>query len=172
MAENEANNQEEVKKELPKKKFPLKILILVVVFLFLFGGGVFVWKGNLLAGFLSKDEAGIEEIEEGYGNAKPDIGPVYELNTFIVNLAGTHGKRYLKSKVELELSAEEAKPEMERRLPQIRDNVLTLLSSKTYEDINTLEGKFQLRAEIMSVLNQHLTTGQITNVYFTEFIVQ
>jgi flagellar FliL protein len=47
-----------------------------------------------------------------------------------------------------------------------------MLSSKTYDDIKTLEGKFQLREEIISILNQHLNSGKIKNVYFTDFIVQ
>ena len=30
----------------------------------------------------------------------------------------------------------------------------------------------QLRVEIMALLNQYLKTGKVTNIYFTEFIVQ
>ena len=37
-----------------------------------------------------------------------------------------------------------------------------MLSSKTFEDVNTLEGKFQLRSELMAMFNQFLATGMIT----------
>jgi flagellar FliL protein len=47
-----------------------------------------------------------------------------------------------------------------------------MLSSKTFQDISTFEGKLQLRAELLAMLNQHLSTGMIINIYFTEFIVQ
>jgi len=46
------------------------------------------------------------------------------------------------------------------------------LGSKNYEDINSMEEKIQLRAELMMMLNQHLKTGKIRNIYFSEFIVQ
>ena len=39
-------------------------------------------------------------------------------------------------------------------------------------EILNCEGKFLLRTEIISMLNQHFKTGKIINVYFTEFIVQ
>ena len=74
--------------------------------------------------------------------------------------------------MELELDSEKTEAELIKRLPQVRDSILTMLSSKSNEDINTLEGKFQLRAEIISKLNQSLKTGKIKNVYFTDFIIQ
>jgi flagellar FliL protein len=62
--------------------------------------------------------------------------------------------------------------EINKRLPQVRDSILTLLSSKSNDDINTLEGKYQLRAEILTSVNQYLKTGKIKNIYFTDFIIQ
>ncbi|MBW1763967.1 MAG: flagellar basal body-associated FliL family protein, partial [Deltaproteobacteria bacterium] len=101
-----------------------------------------------------------------------EIGPIYSMDTFIVNLVGTRSKSYLKAKLELELSNEKVKDEINKRLPQFRDTILTLLSTKSDGDIRTLEGKFQVRTEIMMQLNQYLTSGNIRNVYFTDFIVQ
>ena len=111
-----------------------------------------------------------QAIREG---PAPIENPQYlQLDTFIVNLMEADGKRYLKSRLDLELNNKEVKLEVDKRLPQIRDNILTLLSGKSFDDIHTLEGKFLLRTEVISMLNQHLKTGKITNVYFTEFIVQ
>ena len=100
------------------------------------------------------------------------MGPVYNMETFLVNLNEPQGKRYLKAKVTIELDTENVQVELERRLPQIRDGVLTMLSSKAYSDISDLTGKYQLRAELISIINSYLKTGKIANVYFTEFIVQ
>jgi len=174
MAENEEKNLEEKeeKEELQKKKFPVKIIIFSTLFLFLFGGGFFVWKGGLLAKFLPNVDKQAIEGEKGDESAKSDIGPIYSLDTFIVNLMEADGKRYLKSRLDLELNNDGVVLEVEKRLPQIRDSILTMLSSKSFDDIHTLEGKFLLRTEIISMLNQHLKTGQVTNIYFTEFIIQ
>ena len=42
------------------------------------------------------------------------MGPIYSLETFIVNLVGGRGKNYLKAKVELELDSEKTISEIER----------------------------------------------------------
>lgn len=153
----------------PKKGLPINIIVTAVLALCIIGGGLYVWKGGLLSKFTGKSEARTEEKTE---SAAEEVSAIFELETFIVNLSGGAGNNYLKIKISLELNKETLKEEIEKRLPQFRDAILTLLSSKTYEDVKTLEGKAQMRAEIITMLNQYLKTGKITNVYFGDFIVQ
>jgi len=163
---------EELEKELPeeeqqgegRKGFPLKFILIALVALLVLGGGVAVWKMGVLA------KAG-EALKVAPKRSGKDIGPILPLDTFIVNLSG-QSKNYLKAKLELELDQEKTGAEINRRLPQLRDKILTTLSSKTFEEISSLEGKYQLRAELQSSLNEYLTTGKVTNIYFTDFIVQ
>jgi flagellar FliL protein len=172
MAEEEVNDVEEEKAEAQKKSFPVKMLVISVLFLFLFGGGLIVWKGGLLAKLLEKEEEKTAAIQKGGGDPNSGIGPIYPMETFIVNLLDPHGKRFLKARLSLELDNELAIAEVERRLPQFRDSILTMLASKMYKDIIQLEGKYQLRAEMMMMLNRYLNSGKIKNIYFTEFIIQ
>ena len=170
MAEEKKDDLEQEDKETQegapqRKKVPINLIIISILVLCLLGGGIYVWKSGLLS--KDTDSAALDEQED-----KQDMGPIYSLDTFIVNLVGGRGKNYLKAKVELELDSDKTTMEIEKRLPQVRDAILTMLSSKSNEDINTLEGKFQLRAEIISTLNQNLKTGKVKNVYFTDFIVQ
>lgn len=154
-----------------KKGFPLKLVILLVAVLVLGGGGFFAWKMGMLNKFLGGEkQAHASKVEKK--DAPLDVGPTRSLDTFLVNLADPNGKRYLKVKMDLELSEDKMILELDKRLPQLRDTILTTLCSKTYEEIGTLEGKMQLRMEIMARLNQHLKTGKVKNLYFTEFIVQ
>jgi len=163
-----ANSEETLMEESGGKGgLPIKLILVVFVVLILAGGGVLVLKSGLISGG--------EETAEATTNQKEvttDIGPIYPLETFIVNLADPRGKKYLKTKLELELDMPIVVQEIDQRLPQFRDTILTILSSKSFEEIQQLEGKYQLRAEIMTMLNQYLTSGEITNIYFTEFIVQ
>jgi flagellar FliL protein len=94
------------------------------------------------------------------------------MQPFIVNLVDPSGKRYLKATLSLELDRAEVKSEIETKTVKIRDAVLVLLSSKSFGDISTPEGKRRLREEIVTRINTFLTTGRVTGVYFTEFVVQ
>jgi flagellar FliL protein len=58
------------------------------------------------------------------------------------------------------------------RLPIMDDTVITLLSTKTYDDLYTADGKERLRTEIMNVLTNKLPDLHIISIYFTEFVVQ
>jgi len=154
-----------------KKKggFPKKLIIIAAAVAVLAGGGFYVWNSGLIKSVSKeKKKAHAASTEQ----KKVDIGPIRPMDTFIVNLADPLGKRYLKVKMDLELTDDKILPEIEKRLPQLKDTILTTLSSKNYDDISSLDGKMQLRVELMAMLNQYLKTGRITNIYFTEFIVQ
>lgn len=56
--------------------------------------------------------------------------------------------------------------------PVIDDIVTTVLSSKTFKDIATIEGKQQLKQDLMTQINTALGYQGVINIYFTEFVVQ
>jgi flagellar FliL protein len=101
-----------------------------------------------------------------------EIGPIYPLDQFIVNLVSNNADRYLKCKISLELDSPDLQKEIDKKLPAIRDAIIQILSSKTVEEIQTAKGKEKLKEEIKRKLNEMLTTGEIRNVYFTEFVIQ
>ena len=68
------------------------------------------------------------------------IGPMYKMDTLIVNLADRGGKRYLRTTLQLELDNPDLIEEIDQRLPQLRDAVLMILPAKQYADIGTTEG--------------------------------
>jgi flagellar FliL protein len=148
----------------------LMIIIVSVVLLFMgaVGGGFFILWNKISQ--LPQDPATVEEVPvEEEENA---IGPLYSLDTMIVNLADRGGKRYLRVTMALELSDPEAMTTIESRLPQVRDAILMILPTKKYEDVSTTEGKIALRKQIMEKINSLMTKGQVNNLYFTEFVVQ
>lgn len=157
-------------KKTKKGKSPKNLVILLAAVVVLGGCGFYLWNSGMIKGGAGKEKKKAQAAAPV--QKQLEIGPIRSMDTFIVNLADPMGKRYLKVKMDLELNDEKPSPEIERRLPQLRDTILTTLSSKNYEEISSLDGKMQLRAEIMAMLNQYLKTGKITNIYFTEFIVQ
>lgn len=124
----------------------------------------------------SKTEAAAEGKPEGsHGEAGGKEGAattnMYPLEPFIVNIYDGQELRYLKVKVELEMSSS-TKAELDARLAPIRDAILVLLSSKTLQDIQDLQGKNQLKEEILLAVNRITTPSKIAKVYFTDFVVQ
>ena len=100
------------------------------------------------------------------------LGPIFSLETFIVNLADKGGNRYLRVTMDLEMTNAALDDELTERLPQVRDAVLTILPNKRFENISTAEGKTSLRSELIEELNSFLSQGKITKIYFKEFVVQ
>lgn len=152
-----------------------KILILLIAVLMILmvgmGGGLFLmWNKlsaiNLQANANAAGQPGQE------GSLEQPLGTIYALDTFIVNLADKGGNRYLRITMDLELGIPELETEIEKRLPQIRDSILMILPSKRFADISSVDGKIALRDEILQTLNGFLLKGEITNIYFKEFVVQ
>ena len=172
MAEEKENNQEE-KEE--KKEGGSKLLLIVIIVLLL----LLLIIGGLVAYFLL---SGNEEqpppqqqqkIEKKHKvSSMAEIGPIYPLDPFIVNLVSSNANRYLKCKIDLELDSPELQQEVDKKLPAIRDLIIQILSSKSVEEIQTAKGKQKLKEEIKRKINEILTTGEIKNVYFTEFVIQ
>lgn len=151
-----------------------KTLIIIIAAFLLFvmalmGGGFFILWTKMSALSTQAPPAGEEVVEE---EEAEEIGPLYSLGTLIVNLADEGGNRYLRVSIELELEMAEMTEEIEKRLPQVRDSILMILPTKTFNDINTTPGKIAVRDELLTAMNDIVTSGEIKNLYFTEFVVQ
>ena len=176
MAEEKENTQEEEKEEKKDSGGGNKLLLIVIVVLLL----LLLVIGGLVAYFLlsSNDEEQPPQQEQKKVEKKhkadsmAEIGPIYPLDPFIVNLVSSNANRYLKCKIDLELDSPELQQEVDKKLPAIRDLIIQILSSKTVEEIQTAKGKQKLKEEIKRKINEILTTGEIKNVYFTEFVIQ
>ena len=168
MAKNKDTEAVEEGAEVKKSKKGLLIIIVLVVLLL--GGGGFGAYWFLLR----TPPPTAEELAEIEAAKKPEpvILPVFALKPFVVNLADKKSRRYLKVTMKLELSNEELLEEIDKRRAQLRDVVLTLLSSKTATEVGTMEGKFLLRQDIIKRVNVNLVTGKVTKVYWEEFVVQ
>jgi flagellar basal body-associated protein FliL len=99
-------------------------------------------------------------------------GHVYSMEPFLVNLAAPDQVRYLKVRIDIESTEKKPNEEYQQRVSQLRDSVLTVLSTKRYQDIFDSEGKKKLKEEIISKLNPLVSHFKVKTIYFTEFVVQ
>ena len=162
MAEEKEEVKDAEEKQSPNKS-KLKLIIIAVVVLLIGAGGIYGY---------SKYDKGKKEKAEPTKEAKVSI--VCPLNSFVVNLQDNTGvgKRYLKITMQLKVGKEEDKLLIENNNAQIRDTVLLLLSSQSLKEINTMEGKLELKQTLLSRMNQILGNSIIRGIYFTEFVVQ
>jgi flagellar FliL protein len=58
------------------------------------------------------------------------------------------------------------------RKVEIRDTILRIIQRKSYQDLETLQGKLLLKNEILTEVNRLLPDGVIRDVYFYEFVIQ
>ncbi|MBI5587531.1 MAG: flagellar basal body-associated FliL family protein [Deltaproteobacteria bacterium] len=147
--------------------------IIAVVVIALGAGGFFFFKGK--SGAKHAEEQAAEEAPGhggGHEASAKSGGSVFNLEPFIVNLQDNSGTRYLKLTINLELAPNTSSAELQAQTAQIRDSLIILLSSKGYADIGTVEGKYQMRDEIVARVNQYLRKGKVKTAYFTEFVIQ
>ncbi len=52
------------------------------------------------------------------------------------------------------------------------DVVIKLLSTKSFEDLYTADGKEHLRTELMHAIEESVPGFELVSIYFTEFVVQ
>ncbi|MDR0453703.1 MAG: flagellar basal body-associated FliL family protein [Deferribacteraceae bacterium] len=166
----------------PKKDGGNKLLVIIILLLvvIIVGGGayVFLLKGpsDNVPPQMSEaliDQSGAAAQQQQGHLPKEDPGPVVTYSPFTVNLADPGGNRYLKVTISVELSKEKNFPnEISAKEPRIKDIILSILSSKMYEEINTYPGKLALKQEMMRKLNAVMSGGRITDIYITEFVVQ
>jgi flagellar FliL protein len=186
MAEDGDNPEQAAGETAAPAKKKSKLLLILSGVVLLAGGGAAAWYlGVLPFGGKERHAEATAAVEE-HGGAEHDAkggehggkagehgpGPILPVETFIANLADEGGSRYLKATFQIEFIGATVPPDVNSRLPQIRDLLLTLLSSKTFEEVRTPEGKQQLREEIIARVNQVLDRDAAKAVYFTEFIVQ
>lgn len=179
----------------------LLIIIIIVLFLIIIIGGIIAFMmmsnhdaaGEAAAGAHTEasahgDEAkadgehadaahGDEEehADEGGGHgdeASTEVGIMYPLDLFTVNLLSESGRRYLKAEMNLEIEGEELAHELDTKKPVLRDIIIKILSSKSLEEVSTEKGKETLKAQIVAETNKRVKDGKIKNVYFVDFVVQ
>lgn len=189
MPDKEKKKEEESTSE-GKKSNTLMIIIIVVLLLIIIVGGAVAF---LLMGGDEKaaqapqqaEQAAAPQTQQKSASSKPkedgdemgskklsQIGTLYPLDAFTVNLKSDSGRRYLKTTISLELNGKELSLELDSKIPVIRDRIIRILTSKTLEEISSKKGKQKISEQIMDTLNSMITDGSIQGIYFTEFVIQ
>lgn len=176
--EDKKKGEEEEAAPPPKSKKKLIIIIVVAVVVIaagvvgvLFAGGKKGGGGEGSGEEASSEDSGDGEAEgEGEEEHGELPGAIVALDTFIVNLQ-VKGS-FLKTTIQLQFVEPEQPKTLDNDLPKIRDAIIRILSSKAAQDILSPEGKEKLREEVKEGINSAMGSEDVSQIYFTEFIVQ
>ncbi len=108
---------------------------------------------------------------DGGGGAR-ELGPLVDLGSLVVNIAHRDSTRFLKMGITLEVKNIKAGEDIRNRMPQIKDAVLLLAGNKTFDDIKDLQGKMQLKADLLTRINELAGREKVQDLFFTDFVVQ
>ena len=103
--------------------------------------------------------------------SKNEMGPTHTLGEFVVNLSLGESYSFLKTNIVVEVSDNKVIESLKKRGPQIKDIIITILRKQKIEDIKQPAAKI-IKNQIELRLNNILVSGEVTNVWFTEFVVQ
>lgn len=157
------------KRDLSKLMLPLfAVLNLAVV-----GGGAFLtykatlaWEPPVL-----REPAAAAELEKKNLDVDVSEPVMYTMPGFVVNLAGSP-RRLIKVEMTFEMLDKDGFEEIVRNSPAARDTIVRILNRKTFDDVETIQGKLFLKDQIAVALNQSMKAGVVKDIYFSDFVVQ
>ncbi len=175
---DDENTNEEGQKTKPEKSggSPLVVILLALNMLLVAGVGAYVvfFGGIGQAPEKANDTVEAEQTEES--DEKKDtgvtIGPIVEMQPFLVNLDEPGTNRYLKASIQLELDGPNGQTEAQTRQVPLRDLIITYLSSLNYSQTQGVVNKEIIRTSMIKQINEVLRQGKVNNLYFTEFVIQ
>ena len=170
--------EEETEEGGGKGKSPLLMIIIVAVVCLGLGlGGAWFMMGSDSEADAELAEGETAEGEEGDAAAAKDAFYFSLDPAFVVNFQGKGRARFLQVNIDGMTREEQVKLDVTKHLPQIRNNIVLLLSSKEYEDLITPEGKELVRKEVLGEIQKVMEseTGNaegVENIFFTSFVMQ
>lgn len=96
----------------------------------------------------------------------------HEFEGIVVNLAGSMGTRYLKATFTVYGSDDHLADIMKENRTRLLDAALGVLSSRSLADLESPGAKNMVRTDLITRFNQVLNSTVVSELYFTEFVVQ
>jgi len=153
----------------PKSKLPLIAGAVVLLLAGAGGGGYWWWSHRAPA-----DPKAAEAPEKVEPHTPEDAG-IVSFEPFVANLADEGGTRFLRASLKLVVAGEETAKEVEENAverAQLQSAILEILTVHTAEQLVTPDGKKALKKEILEKTGHLLHSAKVTDVLFTEFVVQ
>jgi len=169
MAENDDLNLAAATEAEKPKGGALKLVIIIVVAVLVMGGA-----GAGVLYFVMGSDTAVSDQAAGEPK-RPLIYRAFEPE-LLGNIDGPGRIRFVQVGVVMALRDPKVIEAVDRHSPVIRNDLIMLLSDKSYEQLNTAEGKETTRLEMLETIRNVLerNTGDpgVESIYFTSFVMQ
>lgn len=173
-----------------KTGFSMVTLAVVALLTLLVGYGAGTFTGDVLLGAIGfgEEKTLAEESEESEESAAsalfqpmdgvfdPKKKRFYaEVGELLIAMPYRGATRHLQLTVQLVGHDDKYMKSVENDVPAIRNGLLIFLNQKTFEQVNTYEGRESLRLETLQRVNEIISatgTQRVADVYFTAYITQ
>lgn len=160
----------DVKAESPKKR--LRLVIYIGIAVIMVTAGYFVGTKFLKGSDTDSAKSKTTEKKERKGRKSDEPTEMFMIESVIVNPAGTGGTRFLSVSIGFEVASRATVDLFEKREPVVKDALITILGSKTIEQLSDTKEKEITRYQIKRRVEQLLKIDDLAAVYFTDFILQ
>lgn len=171
MSEKKKNGNSETGEK--KSKIVIIILIAIIV-VFVVGAAAYFFM------FAKKGNTTNNQVQSSTSNSQQvDVKEnTYSFDEVLTNLADTDSAKYVKVKVAVGYNSSNSKLKKELedskedvKTPILKDVIVNVLRGKKAADF-TQSGIEQMKKEMKEQMNPHLENGQISNVYFSDLVIQ
>lgn len=140
------------------------------------GGGLYLTYASTLgynAPSITEEELAAARKVASEHTDSEQTALIYTMDKFTVNLEG-EPKRSIRVEVNLAMLNKEGFEEMldMGKKSRVRDRVVALLSTKSFFDLEPIQGKLFLKDQISTETNRILKEGVVKDVFFSDFVVQ
>lgn len=150
-----------------------KLIIIIVAAVLLIGGGAAAFF------MMGDDSSEVADGENPDGEVVEAKGPAIYVgvpNAITANLPGDRRGRTVQIKISFLVRSEGAKEHVRQHMPQLKNDVLMLVSQKNAKDLKLPQGRQKLQAEALMTVQKTLTdlVGEPTveKVLFVSFVMQ
>jgi flagellar FliL protein len=160
-----------------KRKLILFVGVPLVVVILAVAGAVVMGIGPFGGGEdeeVATEESHGEDGEHGGAGGAGHVG-FYELPQMTVNLNTTDGTTaFLRMMVSLEIANDtpENRAQLDSMLPRVLDNFQVYMRELRLDDLSGSAGLFRLKQEMLSRINRAVEPVQVSDVLFSELLVQ
>ena len=140
------------------RKNYVRLVVIALALLVLAGAGIWFWAN--------------QASEPAQANGTDPAHSILHLETFVLNLADSDQRSYLRVGIDLALNQEAKHAEETVPVAEVRDTILSVLGEAKVSDLLNPGGKTELKHRVLHALQDRVPALGVEDVYFTEFLIQ